>query len=237
MGFSFDIGAAVGGGLGAAGGITQGVLNYEAQKKNLRYQKDLQNQIFAREDSSIERRVADLKAAGLSPVLAAGTGAGAGSVVATSAPQMSGFENLGKSIETALAVKQLEQKNQDISKTAEENILIKKQQQKTDVDSRLAAAAARKADADTTKAVAETTLTNLKADQQLLDNDIQRKSGLPSSPSGPGKMYRDFTGIMDNFFSPDVKKFFTPAINDQQRKGKPFIEYYDPATGKVVKHN
>ena len=45
-------------------------------------------------------------------------------------PQMSGLENLGKSIETALAVKQLEQKNQDISKTAEENILIKKQQQK-----------------------------------------------------------------------------------------------------------
>ena len=238
MGFSFDIGAAVGGGLSALGGITQGYFNYESAKKNLSYQRDLQNQIFAREDSSMQRRVADLKAAGLSPVLAAGgSGAGAGSVISTQAPQMSGFENLGKSIETALAVKQLEQKNQDISKTAEENILIKKQQQKTDVDSRLAEAAARKADADTTKAIAETALTNLKADQQLLDNDIQRKSGLPSNPSSAGKMYRDFTGLMDMLFYPDMKKFFTPAINDQERKGKPYIEYYDPATGKVVKHN
>ena len=36
---SFDVGSAVGGGLTALGGITQGVLNYEAQMKNLRYQK------------------------------------------------------------------------------------------------------------------------------------------------------------------------------------------------------
>ena len=239
MGFSvgLDIGALAGGAMTAAGGIVQGYWNKKQQQRNLNYQKDLQAQIFGREDDSVQRRVADLKKAGLSPTLAAGSGAGAGSVISTQAPQMSGLENLGKSIETALAVKQLEQKNQDISKTAEENILIKKQQQKTDIDSKLAAAAARKADADTTKAIAETSLTNLKSDQQLLDNDIQRRSGLPSNPSGPGKMYRDFSGIMDMLLYPDVKKFFTPAINDQERKGKPFIEYYDPATGKVVKHN
>ena len=149
MGVSFDIGSAVGGGLTALGGITQGFFNYEAAK-NLRYQKDLQNQIFAREDNAMQRRVSDLKAAGLSPVLAAGgSGAGAGSVVSTSVPRLEGLDQLDKAISGALATKQLELTNQTIDKTAEEKALIKKQQLKTDADAVAAAASARKADADT----------------------------------------------------------------------------------------
>ena len=94
---------------------------------------------------------------------------------------MSGLEDLGKSITAALNVKALEQANQSIDKTAEERILIKKQQEKTDIDSRLSAAAARKAEADTTKAIADAKLTDLKAFQQSMDNDIQAKTGLPSN--------------------------------------------------------
>lgn len=81
-------------GLGAATAAIAGVnagtglMNTYMQWQNLQYQKHVQSQIFGREDSSIRRRVRDLKAAGLSPVLAAGQGAGTGGVVKTNAPQV-----------------------------------------------------------------------------------------------------------------------------------------------------
>ncbi len=83
--------------------------NFDLQKDNLAYQKDLQNKIFAREDNAVQRRVADLVSAGLSPTLAAGSAAGAGSVVSTSAPQKkSNFESMMAlaSVGTALANQQ-----------------------------------------------------------------------------------------------------------------------------------
>lgn len=218
MGFSFDAGAALGGGLSAASGVAQGVLNYEAQMKNLRYQKDLQNQIFAREDSSMQRRVADLKAAGLSPVLAAGgSGAGAGSVVSTSAPRLEGLDQLDKAISGALATKQLELTNQTIDKTAEEKALIKKQQLKTDADAVAAAASARKADADTA-------YTAQKTYQQLMDNKIQEATGLPSNPSTPAKVLRDLFGT-------GVHLFNQPQKQDERSNtvGKSF-NVFDPTT-------
>ncbi len=83
--------------------------NFELQKENLAYQKDLQNKIFEREDTAVQRRVADLVSAGLSPTLAAGSSAGSGSVVSTSAPQKrSNFESIMAlaGVGTALATQQ-----------------------------------------------------------------------------------------------------------------------------------
>lgn len=93
--------------------------NLALQKENLAYQKDLQNTIFAREDNAVQRRVADLKAAGLSPTLASGSSAGAGSVVSTSAPQkksdLESYLALA-SVGTALAQQQKAQTEADIAR-------------------------------------------------------------------------------------------------------------------------
>lgn len=61
--------------------------NLAFQKDTLAYQKDLQKQLFEREDNAVQRRAADLEAAGLSKTLAAGSAAGAGEYVPISTPQ------------------------------------------------------------------------------------------------------------------------------------------------------
>lgn len=70
-----------------AEGKRQSDRNFGLQKENFDYQKALQQQIFNREDTAVQRRRADLEAAGFNPNLAAGSSAGAGSVVSTTAPQ------------------------------------------------------------------------------------------------------------------------------------------------------
>ena len=115
------------GGLVTAGSTLAGTVdaiktnekNFDLQKENLAYQKDLQNRIFEREDNAVQRRVADLVSAGLSPTLAAGSSAGAGSVVSTSSPQKkSNLEALTAlaSLKTLLAQQQRAQTEADIAK-------------------------------------------------------------------------------------------------------------------------
>ena len=84
----------------ALGGVSS-IANFGLGLANLRYQKNLQNEIFRREDTSIARRVHDLKASGLSPVLAAGQGAGTGGIVSTRPPEID--PTLATEIFTSLA--------------------------------------------------------------------------------------------------------------------------------------
>lgn len=100
-------------GINAGGNLITNLLNYNLQKKQFAYQQDLQKQIFAREDNAIQRQVKDLKAAGLSPTLAAGGGANAGSVVSTSAPQMNWSDvSLGSAFDYMKSMQQVEMNEQ-----------------------------------------------------------------------------------------------------------------------------
>lgn len=60
--------------------------NLAMQQSNLEYQKDLQQQIFQREDTSYQRTINDMRKAGLSPLAMSGTN-NSGAVLTTNAPQ------------------------------------------------------------------------------------------------------------------------------------------------------
>lgn len=106
-------------------GIGQGYanyLNYGNQKSNLEYQKQMQQESWARDDSSLQRRVADAVSAGLNPQLAIGSGAGNSGVVSTTAPQMGSTDPLSQMLNFKSMMNSLaEQKNnleiQDKTKT------------------------------------------------------------------------------------------------------------------------
>ena len=68
--------------------------NYELQKDWQNYQKQLQREIFQREDTAIRRRATDIAAAGGNPAMSweSGNGAPAGNIVDTSAPQQAPYD-------------------------------------------------------------------------------------------------------------------------------------------------
>lgn len=151
--------------------LEQGKKNYELQKDMLKYNKDLQREMMEREDNAVLRRVLDLRRAGLSPTLAAGSAAAPGPVVKTETPQSNidyRMPNLPNVAATSMAL--MQQKAQ-IDRTYAENEYIKQQEK---------------------KARAETAWTNIKAGQSAIDLKNQQGSGMSSNPSLFGKWWNDF---------------------------------------------
>ena len=132
-----------GGLLGVASGITGDVLNYKIgkdnlslQQQNLDYQKQVQGITWNREDNAVQRRVADLKAAGLNPVLAAGTAANSGPIVSTQAPQRESI-TLGNKTELLNAAMNLLRMKQDISTSVAQQKYLEAQKNQSDSATRL----------------------------------------------------------------------------------------------------
>lgn len=92
----------------AVAGAVQGTVNsgisiwnaYQDYKR-FEYQKDLQKEIFKREDNAIQRRVADAEKAGFNKFSVIGEGSSAGSPVSVSSPQID--NQLGSKIADSLS--------------------------------------------------------------------------------------------------------------------------------------
>lgn len=155
----------------------QNAQNLRFQQEKLAYDKQLQKDIFAREDNAVQRRKSDLLGAGLSPVLAAGQAAATGAVVNTAAPRGEPLEgpNLMEAVKLAASLYTMKA---DVARTFAQTALTNAQQKNVNIDT----------------------------DNKFYDTVIKKidainsaRSGLGKDTSMGGKLIKDVEAWLNNF--------------------------------------
>ena len=194
--------------------------NIKFQEKNLEYQKELQQQIFEREDTAYQRKVDDLIAAGINPAVAAGgSGSNAGAVVNTQAPHndmkyQAPQLNIGSVIDTLKSIKQIA--------SIEEQVNVAKQQ------AEYIASLRKKADAETNKIVFDNNFFTKTEEDRLkrygFETDIlQYQKELLSRQNDLNKIGYNFAlgnSVMNNFKTSNAPLLEELQINQDLLKFK-----------------
>lgn len=176
------------GGVADLGNLALGIANQA-------YQRKAQQTAWGREDNAVQRRVADLKAAGLSPTLAAGSAAGASNPINVSAPRLDS-SNIMHALEYNQAQKQM-------ALTDAQKDLVDYQAQKAEADAFLPSLTVREFERNATEAsgrkpswtydliksgvdkqIAENRAAQRTAEEVERNTNLAREYGVPSNASG-----------------------------------------------------